>query len=139
MNNSYVLSVLLALVHDRLKRLWNVVEHRHVQTFTSYVHTTHTRYRHCLLLVILYQIMFAVTTIIVFSSSKYFFAVPYPMFILNPVQHSACRNVLMANLTHMTPAVHSPPDLTTADQLWVRFGVFIDGDVHARAADTRVH
>ena len=39
MSNSYVLPVILALVHDRLKRLWNVVEHRHVQTFTSYILT----------------------------------------------------------------------------------------------------
>ena len=94
MNNSYVLPVLLALVHDRLKRLWNVVEHRHVQTFTSYVHT-HTLSSSCIRLCLLLPL-----------SYFHFRSIPSlygSMFILNLVQHLACRCALTTNCTTNDP------------------------------------
>jgi len=86
MNNLYVFPVLLVPIHDCLKRLWNAVKHRHIQTLSTphaRLPVAVTRLASCRL-VSNYALCCPTCPTIVFSFSKYSFAVTPDVYLESP-------------------------------------------------------
>jgi len=132
MNNFYVFPVLLVSIHDCLKRLWNAVEHRHIQTLS----TPHARlpvgHPPCFLSSCI-ELCPLLRPPIVFSFSKYSFAVPPDVYLESPpniqlVETSSrqiTRRIIFVIISIVIIIVHSFQNPATFHRLRVHFNVFV--------------
>ena len=132
MNNFYVVSVLLVPIHDCLKRLWIAVEHRHIQTLST--PHTHSPVGHppCFLSFCI-ELCPLLRPTIVFSFSKYSFAVPPDVYLesppnIQPVETSSrqiTRRIIFVIISIIIIIVHSFQNPVTFHRLRVHFNVFV--------------